>query len=293
MNRLKSIFIMFYMMMGMFIFAHGGINLFNTNFSLVWLGVIIVTGLPVGFLSFLMIFRSRARTSGNLPLLSAIVTAGFFLTVSGYLINSPSSVLPLIYGFIGFFGWFLYNFWYSRLGRKTNEVLAKGNQLPSFLLEDVQGKSFDSKSLIGKPALMLFYRGNWCPLCMAQIKEIAAQYRELESRGVEMVLISPQSHKNSIQLAEQFDVPFKFLIDVNNQAAKQLGIFQKNGVPMGMEMLGYDSDTVLPTVLITDKDGKIIFADLTDNYRVRPEPETFIRVLDEYSKKSEEKVAAV
>jgi hypothetical protein len=37
----------------------------------------------------------------------------------------------------------------------------------------------------------------------------------------------------------------------------------------------------MPTVIITDEQGKIIFADLTDNYRVRPEPETFLRVLDE------------
>jgi hypothetical protein len=51
------------------------------------------------------------------------------------------------------------------------------------------------------------------------------------------------------------------------------------GLPFGMQLLGYDSDTVMPTVIITDDEGKIIFADLTDNYRVRPEPETFMRVL--------------
>ena len=50
-----------------------------------------------------------------------------------------------------------------------------------------------------------------------------------------------------------------------------------------MELLGYDPDTVLPTVIITDASGKIIFVDLTDNYRVRPEPETFIQVLKEYN----------
>ncbi len=45
--------------------------------------------------------------------------------------------------------------------------------------------------------------------------------------------------------------------------------------------MGYDSDTVLPTVIITDEKGKIIFVDLTDNYRVRPEPETFLQIIDE------------
>ena len=36
----------------------------------------------------------------------------------------------------------------------------------------------------------------------------------------------------------------------------------------------------MPTILITDAGGKLIFADLTDNYRVRPEPETFLKILD-------------
>jgi len=41
---------------------------------------------------------------------------------------------------------------------------------------------------------------------------------------------------------------------------------------------------ILPTVIITDAEGKIIFADLTDNYRVRPEPDTFLKVIDEIDK---------
>jgi hypothetical protein len=34
----------------------------------------------------------------------------------------------------------------------------------------------------------------------------------------------------------------------------------------------------LPTIIMTNASGKIIFADLTDNYRIRPEPETFLEV---------------
>jgi hypothetical protein len=63
-----------------------------------------------------------------------------------------------------------------------------------------------------------------------------------------------------------------FLRDPNSIAAKQLGILHKWGTPMGMQLLGYDSDTVMPTVILTDTQGQIIFSDQTDNYRVRPEP---------------------
>ncbi len=48
---------------------------------------------------------------------------------------------------------------------------------------------------------------------------------------------------------------------------------------MGMQALGYDSETVLPTVVITEAGGRILWADETDNYRVRPEPDLFLTVL--------------
>jgi len=50
-----------------------------------------------------------------------------------------------------------------------------------------------------------------------------------------------------------------------------------------MDALGYDADSVLPTVLITDPNRTIIFADMTDNYRVQPEPSTFLAALDAYA----------
>jgi len=50
---------------------------------------------------------------------------------------------------------------------------------------------------------------------------------------------------------------------------------------MGMHLLGYDCDTVLPTVIITDKGGRVLWAHETDNYRIRPEPGIYLAVLTE------------
>ena len=115
---------------------------------------------------------------------------------------------------------------------------------------------------------------------MAQIKEVVQQYKELEKRGIEMILVSPQPHTFTRSLSKKHKVPFHFLVDTNSTVAKQLGIFHENGLPAGFQTFGYSSDTVLPTVIITDEHLKIIFADLTDNYRVRPEPQTFIQIID-------------
>jgi peroxiredoxin len=149
------------------------------------------------------------------------------------------------------------------------------------LLESMDGHIVSSESFKAKPHLLLFYRGNWCPFCTAQVEELAAAYKRLEEIGISVVLISPQSIKKNQALAARFDVPMVFLRDRHNAAAKQLGILHEWGTPMGMQVLGYESDTVLPTVILTDKQGQIVFSDQTDNYRVRPDPVTFEAVLQE------------
>jgi len=149
-------------------------------------------------------------------------------------------------------------------------------------LKSTSGAEWKSQQLENHPALLLFFRGNWCPLCMAQIKEVSEHYRALESMGIKVYLVSPQPEANTRSLAGKFKVNFHFMIDEDNNAAKILGIDSQHGTPKGLEVLGYDSDTVLPTAILTDREGKIIFSDQTDNYRLRPEPETFIEIFSQY-----------
>jgi hypothetical protein len=68
------------------------------------------------------------------------------------------------------------------------------------------------------------------------------------------------------------------LIDTDNQLAETLGIAVRNGVPIGLPG-GYAPDTVLPTLIVTNDKGTIVFSDQTDNYRVRPEPDVFLAIL--------------
>jgi len=252
------------------------------NMALPWLALTF-TVLPITLFFLRLFIAPIARTSANLNTLLIFGILGTLITGYVSLINDTSHVMPFILAFtLGVLGLALYVFWYSRFDdRSDNPHLKLGAALPNFTLDDTQGQQIASSSFLGKPALFIFYRGNWCPLCMAQIKEVAMQYRRLVDNGVQVVLVSPQSHSNSESLSKKFNIPFQFLVDKDNQAARTLDIISQDGTPAGLEVLGYDSDTVMPTVVITDAEGKIIFADLTDNYRVRPEPETFFKVLSE------------
>jgi len=277
-NLFKSIFIAIFPMVAIYAFIASIAQLVQQGFSFLSLGNLLTSTAIIILFAGLFI-KSQARTSRNLNSYTFFIALGFLISViSGFI--EIRDLLSFSISFVLALSWVAYLKWYSVFEKRETSILKVGNMLPSFELEGSSKNKIPSTTFIGNPAIYLFYRGNWCTLCMAQIKEIASQYKELEKRGVVMNFISPQPHEFSNSLAKKYDLGFNFLTDADNKVAKQLRIFSENGIPAGFQAFGFDSDTVLPTVIITDEKGKIVFADLTDNYRVRPEPETFLRVLD-------------
>ena len=242
-----------------------------------WLGAAIST-LPLPIILAQLTLRPAPRTSENLPLLLFIAAIGVMVAGWEQFIEGTSGWGPTSVALVAAILFLMYVFWYSRFGRFDSVHLMVGSKLPSLSLKDMDGNAFDSASLDGHPAVVLFYRGNWCPLCMAQIREIAERYQEMADMGIKVLLVSPQSDERSRELAARLDVPMTFLVDENNQVAEQLGIAVENGVPVGMPG-EYAPDTVLPTVVVANASGTILFSDQTDNYRVRPEPDIFLAIL--------------
>jgi peroxiredoxin len=275
--RLKRLFVLPHFAFLGLVLAHSLWRTATTGLAPVWLGPLLVAGGFYGFMGQVMI-TGAARTSRNLPGLVSAGAAGLALALAGAVLGSTPARLPVAYAGAGFASLLLYVFWYSRLDRRPSEALRPGAELPEFVVEDERGEPLSSLALRGQPAIWLFFRGNWCPLCMAQIRELAERYKALEARGARVALVSPQSHEHTRALARRFEVPFRFLVDRNGRAARELGILHEAGVPAGMP--GYGVDTILPTAIVTDAEGRILFADQTDNYRVRPEPDAFLAVLD-------------
>ena len=277
MNLLKSIFVTSYMVAAIWASVYAAGGLIGSGDFLSWGGALLVYAPFVLVLSWLTLFRNVARTSAHFPVLIALGAIGLIVSVVGYL-QGGNQAAPVLAG-AGLVAFVAYAYWYSGFGPRHSHALVVGNMLPAFELRNREGEWVSSTTLLDKTTVWMFYRGNWCPLCMAQVREIAGRYRELEQLGARVALVSPQPHRNTVRLAQRFDVGFEFLSDANNAAAKRLGINHDNGLPMGLQMLGYDSDTVLPTVIVTGRGGRILWVDQTDNYRVRPEPATFIQVL--------------
>jgi len=242
-----------------------------------WLGAAL-SALPLLLVIGRLMLMPVARTSESLPLMLLVAFAGLTITAWEFLYEGAATWRPLVTASVATVLLLLYDFWYSRYGRHPDPRLDVGAKLPDIELLDIDGNVARSSELLGAPAVLLFYRGNWCPVCMAQVREMADRYQELARLGVRVWLISPQPERRTKELADRLGVPFRFMVDRDNRVAQDLAIAVESGVPAGLPG-GYPRDTVMPTVVVTNASGTIVFADQTDNYRVRPEPDIFIAIL--------------
>jgi peroxiredoxin len=279
MNFLRSAFISAFSGLSCALFIQALLQLFRGQQPpLSWLGLALAAGAPALFFAWLYLGR-RARTPRHPLGVSVLSGLGLAVTMTMNWRYPVSTGIIHIWAGLCLLGWFAYLRWYSVFANPPGSALEPGNRLPALELETAAGQSLPPGSLLGKPHVLIFYRGNWCPLCSAQVEEVARNYREIARLGADVALISSQPAGHAARLARRFDAPMRFLRDPGNRAARKLGIEHRWGTPLGLQLMGYGNHTARPTVIITAADGEILYADPSDNYRVRPEPDTFLSVL--------------
>jgi len=274
---LKSIFIVSYLTAATVVMVRSISAIIGGDALMADVGVFLTSGPIALFIGYIMVRQNQARTGDRLWLVMILAIVGTGVSVYAFLVGTGGEAQALTAATMTLL-YFLYDFWYSRFERASMQI-SEGAPLPAIKLISASGENVTTADLAGSPAILIFFRGNWCPLCMAQIKEVAARYNELAKMGVRVLMVSPQSQRHTGALARKFDAAMEFMRDDNNAAAKTLGLESRFGTPFGMQALGYDSDTVLPTVIIIDGEGVVQWVHATDNYRVRPEPDTFFEVL--------------
>lgn len=229
-----------------------------------WLGAALAC-LPLPLFIARIRLTRVVRTSENLPLLLLVSAAGLVIAGWEAYMERQAEWPPVAVALAGSLLLVLYVFGYSRYGRFESPKLAVGGKLPEFGLTRLDDAEVRSAELRGEPAVFLFFSSNDCPFCMGQVREIAARHAELEDLGIKLVLISPQPAAETRELATETGLPASFMVDRGNAAAEVLGIA--------------DEGSVMPTVIVTNANGTILYSDQTDNYRVRPEPDIYISIL--------------
>jgi peroxiredoxin len=170
-------------------------------------------------------------------------------------------------------------------------ILPVGAKVPSFELQDHNGKVIRSSDLLAHGRLVLcFIRGRWCPFCVGQMEAMNLIVPQLEQAGATLAAISPQTVKQSFFMHDQHKLRFLLLSDTGNKVARQFGLTYR--VPAAQEAIyrrafvnlpftnGDDSwELPIPATFIVDRDGTILYASANEDYTDRPEPTEILNSL--------------
>jgi peroxiredoxin len=100
-----------------------------------------------------------------------------------------------------------------------------GEVLPPFMLPDETGRLVSLQSLISQgPAIVMFYRGHWCPYCRLNVSAVIKAQDQIEALGGQIVAIMPETQKYAGQFKSDSAAPFPVLTDLDNGYALSLNL---------------------------------------------------------------------
>lgn len=156
---------------------------------------------------------------------------------------------------------------------------AVGDPAPAFSLPDVRGGTVSLLEVLSKGrAVLVFYRGGWCPLCNRQLAELSSCYDFFEQRRLQILAISNEEVQQGKKVLDKIGPPFSLLLDRSGEVIARYGLVVGRRDPLGwtLRKRGYAH----PAVVLIGQDGRVQWVHRGRTYRDRPSPAEILEAAD-------------
>ncbi|MBV7441686.1 peroxiredoxin family protein [Weeksellaceae bacterium TAE3-ERU29] len=176
----------------------------------------------------------------------------------------------------------------AQVADKAEDIspLLIGEKLPEAHLVNLDNEQVKLSELLKeKPTIIAIYRGGWCPFCTQQLSGLAEIQEEIADLGFQLIAISPDEVVDLARIKGKEKFDYQLLSDSNAEFIKNLGIAFKapemlEGFALSQGQKGKITKVLpVPTVLVVNKEGDILFEYISPNYRQRISPEMLLAVL--------------
>lgn len=175
---------------------------------------------------------------------------------------------------------------------KEAEGLKVGAEVPNFKATNLHNEVFELKEALKKgPLVIIFYRGQWCPICNKHLSSLEKELDKIYAKGAQVVAISPETSEFLKQTAEKTNASFNLLHDENYEIADlfdvtfrpdSLSRFMYNTI-LGAKLKKAHSDDSqqlpIPATFIIDKNAKIVWRHFDSDYKKRAKVEDIVNNL--------------
>ena len=165
---------------------------------------------------------------------------------------------------------------------KEAKPIEVGTAAPDAGLRGLDGNDVTLHAIVaGKPTVLIFYRGSWCPYCNLHLSDLVTVEEELRSLGYQIVAIRPDRPEELNKMTATDHLNYCLFSDPQAEAMKKFGVaYQVDSTTLtnykqkfNVDMEGSSGQThhilPVPAVFILDRGGKIIFVHADPDYKVR------------------------
>jgi len=161
----------------------------------------------------------------------------------------------------------------------------QGDPMPVATVKDSKGKDVNLKEAVAKkPAVLVFYRGGWCPFCVKHLSALEGIQDGLTEAGLQLLAISADKPERIAETPKVDELSYTLLSDSSMEAARAFGLTfkvpdetvanYKDEYGIDLEAASGEKHHLLPhpAVFIVDTEGVVRMAYVNRNYRDRLDP---------------------
>ncbi len=170
---------------------------------------------------------------------------------------------------------------YAQTGSMKPAGLKMGDVAPQISGLDQNGNKISLKDILKKgEAVIIFYRGQWCPYCNKQLSHLNDSLSFIIAKGATVITITPETAENIKKTVEKTKASFSILEDKEmammksykvNFAVDEMTItkYKKYGIDFEKANGENGANLPVPATYIVGKNGKIKYVFFNPDYSKR------------------------
>jgi len=100
--------------------------------------------------------------------------------------------------------------------KTTQNTPTESDAQPDFTLKSSSGEVVKlSEELKKQPVVLMFYRGQWCPVCMRYLAAFKESVPQIAAKGAKVIAVTPETNEGIAKTVEKTKIDFTILHDVN------------------------------------------------------------------------------
>lgn len=168
-----------------------------------------------------------------------------------------------------------------------------GDRVPELRLPEVDGGELTLRDLTARgPAVLVFFRFATCPACNIALPYYAQKlWPRLDALGASLTAVSPQVPERLVEIKRKHALPFNIASDLGNALGRRFGVlyeFDAASKASARAKGSFIGDTTgtgtwelpMPTVVVIDRQGEVVFADVSPDWLARTEAEPILEALE-------------